>query len=424
MRAMHLCLFDDRAHLLEPLSLTRPVFDLVCGIGSLADKQRRCFVATSVGVLVRPALAALVRDQRLGVYVNDLYWLRTRHAVLINGRWLPPARFAVPSSPCLGMLDGQVAFAVLTPAELGSLTLENVGAQLEAMQSDIPCVAAGGKLIHYPWHLVEHNASEITRDFSALGLTHAAPPGVAVVGPATQLWVDATARVEPMVLIDTTRGPVIIDRDSVVHAFSRLEGPCYVGPATQIHAAKIRAGTTLGPHCRIGGEVEASIVHGYSNKYHDGFLGHSYVGEWVNLGAGTHNSDLRNDYGEVMVTIAGQPVASGLNKVGCFIGDHTKTGLGTLLNTGSTVGAFCNLLPAGRYAPKCVPSFTSWWNGALREAFTLEQLLATADIAMHRRGVPLTEAHSTLYAGLHTNTASERRRILRESDQRVLRRSA
>ena len=188
--------------------------------------------------------------------------------------------------------------------------------------------------------------------------------------------------------------------------------------------AKIRAGTTLGPDCRVGGEVEASILHGYTNKYHEGFLGHSYVGEWVNLGAGTHNSDLRNDYGEVTITVRGQPVRTGCNKVGCFVGDHTKTGLGTLLNTGTNVGAFCNLLPAGRFAPKYVPSFTSWWNGSLREAFTLEQLLTTAEIAMQRRGVTLTDAHKGLYAWLQGDTAAERRRVLRENEQRQLRKSA
>src|SRR5437763_1256292 len=146
---------------------------------------------------------------------------------------------------------------------------------------------------------------------------------------------------------DTTQGPVMVNAHAVVTSFTRLEGPCYVGPYTQIQGAKIRPGTTLGPQCRVGGEVEASIIHGHSNKYHEGFLGHSYVGEWVNLGAGTSNSDLRNDYGEVTVTVAGRRVPTGLTKVGCFLGDHTKTGLGTLLNTGTNAGAFCNLLPGG-----------------------------------------------------------------------------
>ncbi len=250
----------------------------------------------------------------------------------------------------------------------------------------------------------------------------ATPP--ALVGPMENLWIEPDAILDPYVVADTTQGPVIIDAHAHVTAFSRLEGPCYVGPHTQVRGAKIRAGTTLGPQCRVGGEVEASIIHGNSNKYHEGFLGHSYVGEWVNLGAGTHNSDLRNDYGEVTLTIHGQPVASGQTKVGCFLGDHTKTGLGTLLNTGTSVGAFCNLLPAGRFAPKSVPSFMNWWNGSLREGFEMDRLMNTASQVMQRRGQTLTDAHIALYYCIRQETAFERRRVMRESEQRALRRSA
>src|SRR5262249_34064551 len=122
----------------------------------------------------------------------------------------------------------------------------------------------------------------------------------------------------PLVLIDTTRGPVMLDRGVIVQAFSRLEGPLYVGPDTHVLAGRVK-GSSLGPQCRIGGEVEVSIVHGYSNKAHEGFLGHSYIGEWVNFGAGTHTSDLRNDYGQVTVTVGPQRVETGLLKVGSFV---------------------------------------------------------------------------------------------------------
>src|SRR5205823_12729762 len=172
--------------------------------------------------------------------------------------------------------------------------------------------------------------------------------------------------------------------------------PCWVGPGTHVLGAKVRAGTSLGPGCRVGGEVEASIVHGHSNKYHDGFLGHSYVGEWVNLGAGTSNSDLRNDYGEVTVVVNGRRVPTGSPKVGCFLGDHAKTGLGTLLNTGTNAGVFCNLLPSGRLLPKYVPSFASWWNGRLEDCADFDALLRTAAEVMRRRGCELTDAHETL----------------------------
>src|SRR5207248_4001999 len=142
---------------------------------------------------------------------------------------------------------------------------------------------------------------------------------------------------------DTTRGPVLVDRGAVVQAFSRLEGPCYVGPQTQVLAARVR-GSSLGEQCRVGGEVEASVIHGYSNKAHEGFLGHSYVGEWVNLGAGTQVSDLRNDYASVRVVVNGRAVDSGQAKVGAFVGDHTRTSIGSLINTGAAVGPYCQVL--------------------------------------------------------------------------------
>src|SRR5262249_18804009 len=177
---------------------------------------------------------------------------------------------------------------------------------------------------------------------------------------------------------------VIIERDAVIGAFTRLEGPCYVGPGTNVLGAKIRAGTTLGPCCRVGGEIEASILQGFSNKYHDGFLGHSYVGEWVNIGAGTQTSDLRNDYGEVILTQAGLRVATGSSKVGSFIGDHAKIGIGALLNTGTNLGAFAGVLPAGRLLPRYVPSFCNVNYGVVNESEDPEVLFATAQEVMRR----------------------------------------
>ncbi len=439
---MRVCLFEDRADNLEPLSLTRPLFALLCGLTSLGAKQLRHFLSTESGFLVRPLLKEITQQLIPETPVNDLDWLRAGPTILVNGRWLPPEiPVNLPEGPWVGLASDEVAFAVLDAESLGNLTLPSLPDFLDHWQQTLPTVPAGGVMIRHPWDLVEHNGPQLTRDFHQLAtLQHSfsprqdssSPPYAggtggcrpALVGPAQNLWLDPSARIDPYVVADTTAGPVVIDHHAVVTAFSRLEGPCYLGPHTQVHGAKIRAGTTLGPHCRVGGEVEGSILHGFSNKYHEGFLGHSYVGEWVNLGAGTHNSDLRNDYGAVTVTVNGRPIATGQSKVGCFLGDHVKTGLGTLLNTGSNVGIFCNLLPAGRLAPKYLPPFTNWWNGSLRDGFDLEQLLATARQVMQRRGQSLTDAHANLYRALLAETAAERRRVLRESEAQALRRSA
>jgi UDP-N-acetylglucosamine diphosphorylase/glucosamine-1-phosphate N-acetyltransferase len=422
---MRVCLFEERGVAnLEPLTSTRPAFDLLCGLTTLAGKQLRHFGPCDTGFLVRPSLADLVRLQHPGTPVNDLAWLRAEPAVLVNSRWLPPPdAISGPTGPCVALVGDEVAYAVVGPDRLTYCSANTLEDCLETWKSTLPHCRAGGRLVGHLWDLVEANGGQICQDFRS-DPADPCPETLSVVGPRDRLRVDPTARLDPLVVADTSQGPVMIGPQAVVSAFSRLEGPCYVGPHTHVLGAKIRGGTTLGPGCRIGGEVEASIVQGYSNKYHDGFLGHSYLGEWINLGAGTSNSDLRNDYGPVTVIANGRPVATGQNKVGCFIGDHAKSGLNTLLNTGSNIGVFATLLPSGGLLPKYVPAFASWWNGALADRADLPGLLQTAAAVMQRRGCTLTEAHAALYRALFDQTTAERRRVLREAEQRRLRRSA
>jgi UDP-N-acetylglucosamine diphosphorylase / glucose-1-phosphate thymidylyltransferase / UDP-N-acetylgalactosamine diphosphorylase / glucosamine-1-phosphate N-acetyltransferase / galactosamine-1-phosphate N-acetyltransferase len=425
--AMRVCLFEDRGVAdLEPLTLTRPAFELLCGQSSLADKQRRAFNADSAGFLVRPHLADVFSLQYPGKPINDLAWLRSAPTLLINGRWLPRPGMPIDlSKPFVGLIDNEVAFALLPPDLLEYCSPSTIDDCLETWKTTLPQQPASGRLLRYLWELVALNGEQIEIDEQLHGGCRATPSVLpATVGPSDRLRIDATAQLEPMIVADTTRGPVVIDREAVLTAFTRLEGPCYIGPRTQLHGAKIRGGTTIGPNCRVGGEVEASILQGYSNKVHDGFLGHAYLGEWVNLGAGTQNSDLRNDYGEVRMTVNGCVVPTGQTKVGCFLGDHTKTGLGTLLNTATNAGVFCNLLPSGSLLPKYVPSFVSWWNGRLEDHADFAALMQTATEVMRRRGCMLTPAHEALYRTLFNESAEERRRVLRETELRNLRRSA
>jgi UDP-N-acetylglucosamine diphosphorylase/glucosamine-1-phosphate N-acetyltransferase len=426
---MRVCLFEDRLALdLEPLTLTRPVFALLCGCTSLAEKQYRAFSASRRGAVVRPELTEVCRQGDSAVAVNDPRWLSSGPLILVNGRWLPPAPpvLAGEFEPCVGLVEDEVAFAMLGSDLAGTLATASLEECLERCRQVLPARGAGGCLLRHLWELVDHNGDEITLDtwLSSPERRRRDSVPLSLVGPADRLIVDPTARIEPLVAADTTTGPVVIDRQAVVAAFTRLEGPCYIGPGTHVLGAKVRAGTSLGPQCRIGGEVEAAVILGHSNKYHDGFLGHAYIGEWVNLGAGTSNSDLRNDYGEVHVPVNGQVVASGRSKVGCFIGDHTKAGLGTLLNTGTSAGVFCNLLPTGGLLPKHVPSFASVWNARLVENRDVDSLLRTADRVMRRRGQALSEAQRELYRTLFDQTAAARWQTIRDAEVRRLRRSA
>lgn len=418
---MHILVFEDAGvSRLGPLAQTRPVFGLRCGATTLLDRLMRTLAANEVGLLVRPEMAALARFLWPNVAVNDNAWLTSTDVLVVNGRWLAPASLPLLfNGHGVGVIKDEVAFALVPASEVIDRSVEDLSWHLADWQERFPTQPAGGVLIDRPWDLVEHNARALEED-GRFWQTHRetiVPEGATLIGPADRVFADPGARVEPLALIDTRHGPVILDRGVVVQAFSRLEGPCYVGPDTHVLAGRIK-GASIGPQCRIGGEVEVSIVHGFSNKAHEGFLGHSYVGEWVNLGAGTQTSDLRNDYGKVPVTITGKRVDTGLMKVGSFIGDHTKTSINTLFNTGSVCGPFAMLVTAGSLLPRNLPAYSQVMNNQITERTDLGQMFRTAKTMMGRRGIPWTEAHEDFFLDLYERTAAERRQILGESERR------
>ena len=273
----------------------------------------------------------------------------------------------------------------------------------------------GGEWIVRPWDLVARNGAYLERDFAESGaasVSAAHMATLALVGPADRLRIHETARIDPYTVFDTTNGPITLGQNVWVQPFTRVEGPCSIAAGTQLFRANLRGSVTIGPTCRIGGEVEAAIIQGHSNKYHEGFLGHAYVGEWVNLGAITSNSDLRNDYREVHVPLQGDPIPTGQAKVGCFIGDHTRTGMGSMLNTGTSIGVMCNVLPAGILLPKHVPSFSAVLYGQVAPGFPLKALFETARTVMDRRGKAFDEIEEQLYQTLYDKTRLERERAL------------
>jgi UDP-N-acetylglucosamine diphosphorylase/glucosamine-1-phosphate N-acetyltransferase len=420
---MRLNVFEDsNAAGLAPMTLTRPAFDLRCGSVTLRERQQRWFGARSA--------AALLPDERVGVgrlacpdvHLFDPAAPLPGALALVNARWLPPSAIAAePPGRGVYLVGDEIAYAVLHLTDLRGRDAARV---LGSLPADLPQRSASGTLIRYPWELVEHNAAALAQDGAHWAATRASvsvPAGVTVIGRPELVYLDPEARVEPQVVIDTTQGPVMIDHDAVVQAFSRIDGPCYVGPHTQLLAARVK-NASFGPECRIGGEVESTIVQGYSNKAHEGFLGHSYVGEWVNLGAGTFTSDLRTDYAPVHMTVGNGTVNTGLIKVGTFFGDHVKTSIGTLLNTGSTVGPFALLLTSGTLLPRVIPAFCRFGHGRLNERTDLGQMFETAATVMGRRGREWTEASADVYLDLYERTAAERHQSLREGEQRRLRR--
>jgi UDP-N-acetylglucosamine diphosphorylase/glucosamine-1-phosphate N-acetyltransferase len=333
----------------------------------------------------------------------------------VRGSWLPDDIGRLPCGRHESAWIGETAVACWVGAEESSqwshLPMTDLVDRIAGTRTR---VEASGTLVRRPWDLVDRNAEQLRRDYQNAGPKRPYRPrhGVEVLGATSLLSVSAGADIEPFVVIDVRNGPVSIDAGAQIRAFTRLEGPCHIGRETQVFRGQISAGSTIGPVCRIGGEVENSIVHGWANKYHDGFLGHSYICPWVNIGAQSGTSDLKFDYSPVRVPLSGEMIETGRSKVGSFIGDHTKTAVNSLFDTGTSVGVMSLVLPDGDLIPRHIPSFARYWRGELSECPDPETLLQIARTAMSRRGRDFTAAQEMLFRVLFDRTSEERRRAI------------
>jgi UDP-N-acetylglucosamine diphosphorylase/glucosamine-1-phosphate N-acetyltransferase len=228
--------------------------------------------------------------------------------------------------------------------------------------------------------LLEHDCADFLT-----GASDPLPPQTIVLGDASRVR-SSGAEVEPGVVFDVRHGVVVIDHGAEVRSGTRLEGPCYVGPGARVLGGFIK-GSILGPRTVVRGEVSSTIFNGYANKAHDGYVGHSVIGHWVNLGAGTTTSNLKNTYGTVRLSVAGTTVDTGRQFLGSLIGDHAKTAIGTMLPTGTVVGAGANVFGDG--LGKYVPPFSWGASGAVQ--LTEEGFLRVAERVMPRRDVAVTD---------------------------------
>ncbi len=408
---MKLCLFEDeKAVDFFPLTMTRATYELRCGRTTLMEKLIDAFGrGREVCLSARGYLEEVLRERYPGYSVNSLG--QPDDTLFVNGRWLYMGEEVDLEDEYVGVSGGQVVLINArreTIKRVGDLPIPEL---VKKLSEELGRDEVKAKLAQWPWDLVFANPEMIKYDFKRLGRSgiHGKVHGsLEIVGDRDLVYVAPTAKVYPHVVIETEGGPVIIDEGSIVYPFAFIQGPSSIGEGTYVMTgAKVREGFTAGPVCRVGGEVEESIIHGYSNKYHDGFLGHAYVGEWVNLGALTTNSDLKNDYSEVVVYINGRPVRTGSLKVGSIIGDHVKTSIGTLLNTGAVIGVMCNVLSTD-LSPKYIPSFTWYVNGKLSKGAGLRRMLRTEEAMMARRGRRMTQAQVRLFEYLYEMTREER----------------
>jgi UDP-N-acetylglucosamine diphosphorylase/glucosamine-1-phosphate N-acetyltransferase len=426
MARFGVCIFEDPAHAgFMPLAYSRAVFELRCGMFALWEKITRDYAGDVEFFCITRSYLARALSERLGFPVNRVADFSGEAMLFINGRLLAP-----PGLSQLLPVEGKPA-CFLSQQELVAFrvdqsTLRENFTDPEAflasdfsnrVAKELPVNVVKTTLLRFPWEVVSNNPGQIGADFDVSrqgGRIEGEVDERAVIYNARAVHISPGARIDAGVVIDARGGPVFVGTGARVSAFSRIEGPCSIGENSILVGGRITGGCSFGPCCRVGGEVEQTIFQGYSNKYHEGFIGHSYLGEWVNLGALTTNSNLRNTYTNVSVVIEGRPVQTNMLKVGTFIGDFTRTGISTLLDTGSTLGFSTNVFGGKGVFPKSVPSFV-WGNGDSFAEYVLEKAVATAQHVMNRRGVAWSSTSEELMHKIFELTKEERQKLFAKS---------
>jgi UDP-N-acetylglucosamine diphosphorylase/glucosamine-1-phosphate N-acetyltransferase len=366
---MHVVIFEgSRWNTFAPLSLSRPVFALASGACTLIEKQVRHLRPSRLTLWVRPGLARWCEREivpkfadRFPVAINQA--LDDETALLVSGRTLHFTPFEHSTDPCAIVDEGDLVrkAVVRMPGLSADDAMTRSDKWLRLL--DLPKADEQARMVNYVWDLIGWNEESLLEDAVAMHDEFGRsgrhlPPGPYHMVNDNNILLGRDVKLEPGVVLDGSKGPVMIGPGAIVGANAVLKGPCFVGPLSQIKPlAVIHAGTTLGPVCKVGGEVNNSIVTGYSNKSHEGYLGDSFLGEWVNLGASTVTSNLKNTYGSIKVRLGPRDVDTGRRNLGSLIGDHAKTAIGTRLMTGSYIG-YSSMIATSAMAPTFVPSFT------------------------------------------------------------------
>lgn len=423
-----LVLFED-THVprMGPLALLRPIYDLTVGGLTIRDRIERIAGRTMQASLLRTHLEGAGPQAAAAdaLYVNAA-WLADE-AVWAEVEALPPETL---------LLTGDDRVLALRSAGDRLPIAAYLRGTDEAPAGVTTRAASGEQLLKHAWDLLSGFEERLHADLLLLaqdfGPLAGSQTGAGVVRHGSRIYAGQEVTIEGPCVLDSRPGPIILSNGARVSPFSSLAGPLFLGKGTRILGGSVSK-AYLGPHCKIRGELDSSIVLGWSNKAHDGFVGHSYLGTWVNLGALTTTSDLKNNYGIIRVSEpaaqsaehaarAGEATrlwpeaASGMIKLGSFLADHTKTAIGTLLGAGSVVGVGTNLFGPVRPAPKWMPSF-AWGTGPDTKAYDLELFIETVKVVYDRRGLTLTPTDQRILESVHELTRAERAAYLQSEKE-------
>lgn len=445
-------IYDDRLPTLSPLTDLRASFDVRTGALTNLERLRavlaQMFSIDVAAVVTSPGIAPLAAD-RTGLPVNpadvgDLpRTVSLSHPsptdsfpdddpsslLIINGRLtLPPVEIAqLEVNQLLVQVAGEASRGASDQDEIAAVRLatDDARAFLADFQTLPDGVTAIGYedrcLLTYPWHTIAYRDEALGVDLAVLmgrpsidlpdGVVHIEAGEDDGDPTAGRAHISPTATVYPTVVLDCSKGPIVIDDDAVVRPGAIICGPAYIGlGSTVLDGALLKANTAIGPVCKVAGEVGGTILQGFTNKAHDGHIGDSWIGEWTNLGAGTTNSNLLNTYDAVSFTGPdGKRRRTGLTFLGSIIGDHVKTAIETRLMTGACLGTG-TMVASTMAPPNRTPAFawvTDGEGGPPKvSSYRLAKFEAVARAVMARRGLEMSNAYAARLASLHAGSAT------------------
>ena len=392
---MNYILFDSfNRNKLLPFVYTRPMADIRVGILTIREKWEK---------LLNAKTSTLTED-----YLSIKYPLiKDKENILINGSILPTKELAdainkLQQGETLAKGDFVIAMW------LGSDDVENVNTSEsdKTVQTDLEFIQ-----IENNWDIYRYNGSALVADFELLTHNRKSQPVSNtnfVTGNRELIFLEEGAKVE-YAFINTTNGPVYIGKDAEIMEGAKIRGPFALCEYSVVKMdAKIYGATTIGPHSKVGGEINNVVVFGYSNKAHDGFMGNSVMGEWCNIGADTNTSNLKNTYDSVRLWSYEEEsfVNTGLQFCGLMLGDHSKCGINTMFNTGTVVGVSSNIFGAG-YQRNFIPSF-SWGGTRGFQTYHIDRAFKVAEAVMARRGLSLSQADKNILTHVFEDSAKKR----------------
>jgi UDP-N-acetylglucosamine diphosphorylase/glucosamine-1-phosphate N-acetyltransferase len=403
---------DAAARQFEPFALTRPVCELRAGALLIRERWAQATGMQPAAFISSPHLADFDEPSSIGAVSGTI----RKGTVLVNSR----CAISLAPAPAADIWTcGARVAAITLSRDVDASELDH--APLDALAAkEGRRVEVQGWWFEHVWDFINHLMAMLAPDIATLGRpAHVLKREDVLRSGSHDIFVEPGAEVERQVFFDCTAGPVLVRRGAQVQAFTRIVGPCVIGTESQVGGDKI-AGCSIGDVCKVHGEVSTSIFLGHANKGHDGFLGHSYLGRWVNLGAGTITSNLKNTYGTVPLWTPDGEQDTGMQFLGTLFGDHAKTGIGTSLNTGTLMGAGANVY-GSTMPPKMIPPF-AWGDQPPYSTYRMDKFLEVAKRMMARRHVELTERQAAMLkaAAARATAASDggeqRRRATAASD--------